>query len=126
MAFDTNSKILIVDDYTNMTLAIATLLEASGYTNIDEAHSGHEALEKLQNDQFDVVISDWNMFPMTGQALLQNIRTHETLNALPVIIISAEQRAEIVKTTKDAGASGYLIKPFKASTLIEKIENVMV
>lgn len=120
-----NTKVLIVDDYHNMTQAVTTLLQISGLENVDEAHSGPEALEKLKNEHFDVVISDWNMSPMPGRELLFSIRNDETLKTLPVIIISAEKRTEIVKATKEAGASAYLIKPFKADTLVEKIQTVL-
>ncbi|WP_135078778.1 response regulator [Terasakiella sp. SH-1] len=125
MAVDKDSKIIIVDDYEVMTLAIASQLEILGFENVQEFNSAELALEEVRKGECDLVITDWNMEPMSGTELLNAIRADEQLEQLPVIIISAEKRQEIVHQTKKAGASSYLIKPFKTDALLEKIERVM-
>jgi len=125
MTVDKNINILIVDDYEVMLQAVSTLLEILGFTNVTDAFNGEEALSKMQSNTFDLVISDWNMEPMSGTVLLDNIRKDPVLSHIPVIMISAEKRPEIVNASKKAGASNYLIKPFKAETLLKKIESVM-
>jgi len=118
-------KVLVVDDYATMRRIIRNLLEQIGFTDIDEASDGEAALKKLAGGGFGLVISDWNMEPMTGLELLQKVRGDDKFKALPFIMVTAESKTENVITAKAAGVSNYIIKPFNAETLKKKIDSVI-
>jgi len=120
-----NSSVLVVDDYGTMRRIIRNLLTQIGFTNIDEAPDGATALGKLRERSFGLVISDWNMEPMTGLQLLQEVRADSKLKPLPFIMVTAESKTENVVAAKQAGVSNYIIKPFNADTLKKKIESVL-
>jgi two-component system, chemotaxis family, chemotaxis protein CheY len=117
--------VLVVDDYNTMRRIIRNLLEQIGFSRIDEAGDGVTALTKLQNAPFGLVISDWNMEPMSGLQLLKEVRADDKLKALPFIMVTAEGKSENVVAAKAAGVSQYIVKPFTAETLSKKIEAVM-
>lgn len=125
MAVDMNIKILIVDDYDTMRRVLNNLLRQLNFTNVDEASDGAEALEKLNKNKFDLIISDWNMEPMTGIQLLREIRADDNLNDIPFIMITAETKSENVIAAKEAGVSNYIVKPFNAETLKTKLVGVL-
>lgn len=125
MAFDSNLPILIVDDYKTMLRIIRNLLKQTGFTNVDEASDGGEALAKLRDKPYGLVISDWNMQPMTGLDLLREVRSDASLQHLPFIMITAESKAENVVAAKEAGVNNYIVKPFNAETLKAKIASVL-
>ncbi len=125
MPLDTAMNVLIVDDYKTMLRIIRNLLKQIGFENVDEAADGSEALSKLRSKNFGLVISDWNMQPMTGLELLQAVRADAHLKALPFIMITAESKTENVVAAKQAGVSNYIVKPFNAETLKGKIEKVL-
>jgi len=125
MAVDYNMPILIVDDYKTMLKIIRNLLKQLGFTNVEEATDGSEALGKLREGEFDLVISDWNMEPMTGLQLLKEVRADDRLRAVPFIIITAESKIENVVAAKEAGVSNYIVKPFNAATLKAKLTSVL-
>jgi two-component system chemotaxis response regulator CheY len=123
---DKNMNILIVDDYKTMLRIIRNLLKQLEFDNVEEATDGTEALAKLRAGNFGLVISDWNMQPMTGLDLLKEVRADARLKNLPFIMITAESKTENVVAAKQAGVSNYIVKPFNAETLKEKIEKVLV
>lgn len=125
MAMDFNMPILIVDDYKTMLRIIRNLLRQLNFTNIDEATDGSMALRKLREKNYGLVISDWNMEPMTGLQLLKEVRADAKLKDLPFIMITAEAKTENVVAAKKAGVSNYIVKPFNAETLKGKIATVM-
>jgi two-component system chemotaxis response regulator CheY len=125
LAVDLNMKVLIVDDYPTMLKVLHTLLRQLGFTNIELAEDGAEASEKLKQDTFGLVISDWNMEPMTGLELLKLVRDDAAMSDLPFIMITAESSAENVKTAKEAGVSNYIVKPFTADELRTKLVSVL-
>jgi two-component system chemotaxis response regulator CheY len=125
VSFDRNIKVLVVDDYKTMTRIIRNLLKQIEVNDSDEAADGHEALAKLRAGNFDLVISDWNMQPMTGLDLLKEVRADGRLKAMPFIMVTAESKTENVVAAKQAGVSNYIVKPFNAETLREKIQKVM-
>lgn len=114
-------RILIVDDYSTMRRIVRNLLEQIGYQDIDEAENGASALEKLRKATFDLVISDWNMEPMTGLELLKEMRADDKLKTTPFILVTAEGKTENVIAAKKAGVDSYIVKPFTAQTLQAKI-----
>ena len=122
---DKNTPILIVDDYKTMLRIIRNLLKQLDFVNVEEASDGSEALAKLRAGNFGLVISDWNMAPMTGLQLLQEVRADARLKQTPFIMITAESKTENVIAAKQAGVSNYIVKPFNAETLKEKIEKVL-
>jgi two-component system chemotaxis response regulator CheY len=124
MPLDYGTPILVVDDYHTMVRIIRNLLKQLGFEDVDEASDGTAALEKLQHKPYGLVISDWNMEPMTGYELLRHVRADERLKATPFIMITAESKTENVIAAKKAGASNYIVKPFNAQTLKNKIEAV--
>jgi two-component system chemotaxis response regulator CheY len=126
MALDKSINVLIVDDYRTMLRIIRNLLKQLEFDNVDEATDGQEALSKLRAGNFGLVISDWNMAPMTGLDLLKEVRADQRLRNLPFIMITAESKTENVVAAKAAGVSNYIVKPFNAETLREKIEKVLV
>ena len=117
--------ILIVDDYKTMLRIIANLLRQLGFKEIDEATDGAEALSKLRNRPYGLVISDWNMEPMTGLQLLKEVRADQQLKATPFIMVTAESKTENVVAAKAAGVNNYIVKPFNAETLKKKIASVL-
>jgi two-component system chemotaxis response regulator CheY len=121
---DKNLKILIVDDFSTMRRIVRNLLKELGYTNADEAEDGVVALQKLKGGNFQFVVSDWNMPNMTGIELLRNIRADAELKHLPVLMVTAEAKKENIIEAAQAGASGYVVKPFTAATLEEKLNKV--
>ena len=125
MAVDMNMPILIVDDYKTMLRIIRNLLKQLGFENVDEATDGSNALSKLRDKDYGLIISDWNMEPMTGLQLLKEVRADERMNAMPFIMITAESKSENVISAKEAGVSNYIVKPFNAETLKSKISAVM-
>lgn len=125
MAVDMNMGILVVDDYKTMLRILRNLLRQLNFNNIDEATDGSMALQKLRQGSFGLVISDWNMEPMTGLQLLREVRADEKLKALPFIMITAESKSENVIAAKEAGVSNYIVKPFNAETLKAKMVSVL-
>ena len=125
MSYDTSMNVLIVDDYKTMLRIIRNLLKQISFENVEEASDGSEALSKLQAGNFGLVISDWNMEPMTGLELLQHVRADAKLKATPFIMVTAESKTENVIAAKQAGVSNYIVKPFNAETLRGKIQKVL-
>ncbi|MEQ9609589.1 MAG: response regulator [Kiloniellaceae bacterium] len=117
---DMSMPILIVDDYKTMLRIIRNLLKQLGFTNVDEATDGSAALQKLRDKEYHLVISDWNMEPMSGMQLLTEVRADTKLKDLPFIMITAESKTENVIAAKQAGVSNYIVKPFNAATLKTK------
>jgi two-component system chemotaxis response regulator CheY len=124
MAVDLSMPILVVDDYATMIRIIRNLLRQLGFENVDEASDGRAALAKLRARKFGLVISDWNMEPMTGYELLQEVRADKNLFDMPFIMITAESKTDNVIAAKKAGVSNYIVKPFNAATLKGKIDAV--
>ncbi len=114
-------KFLVVDDFSTMRRIVRNLLKELGFTNVDEAEDGVAALQKLKASGFDFVVSDWNMPNMDGLTLLQTVRADPALKHLPVLMITAEAKKENIIAAAQAGASGYIVKPFTAATLNEKL-----
>lgn len=125
MAVDMNMAILIVDDYKTMLRIIRNLLRQLGFANVDEASDGATALQKLRRGDFGLVISDWNMEPMTGLQLLKEVRTDSKLKSTPFIMVTAESKTENVIAAKKAGVNNYIVKPFNAATLKTKMTAVI-
>ncbi|MDA0998452.1 MAG: response regulator [Proteobacteria bacterium] len=125
MAVDMNMKVLIVDDYKTMLRILRNLLRQLNFGNVEEASDGGEALQKLRQDRFGLVISDWNMEPMTGIQLLRAVRSDDSLKHLPFVMITAESKSENVIAAKEAGVSNYIVKPFNAETLRTKLVSVL-
>lgn len=117
-------KFLVVDDFSTMRRIVRNLLKELGFTNVDEAEDGAAAWQKLQGGGFDFVITDWNMPNMDGLTLLQTIRGNPTYKSLPVLMITAEAKKENIIAAAQAGASGYIVKPFTAATLNEKMTKI--
>jgi two-component system chemotaxis response regulator CheY len=124
MAVSSSTPILIVDDYNTMIRIIRNLLRQLGFEQIDEANDGSSALAKMRSRQYGLVISDWNMEPMTGYDLLQVVRNDPNLAMTPFIMVTAESKTENVIAAKKAGVSNYIVKPFNAQTLKSKIDAV--
>ena len=125
MAVDQKMPILIVDDYKTMLRIIRNLLKQLGFDNVDEATDGSEALAKLRGKEYSLVISDWNMEPMTGYQLLKEVRSDTKLKATPFIMVTAESKTENVIAAKKAGVNNYIVKPFNAATLKTKMSSVV-
>ena len=125
MTVDKNMAVLIVDDYKTMLRIIRNLLRQIGFNNVDEASDGATALQKLRRDNLGLVISDWNMEPMTGLQLLKEVRADEKLRTLPFIMVTAESKTENVIAAKKAGVNNYIVKPFNAATLKTKMTAVL-
>ncbi len=117
--------ILVVDDYNTMRRIVRNLLKQLGFDNVDEAADGGEAMRKLQETPFNLIISDWNMEPVTGLDLLKQVRAHDKLKHLPFIMVTAESKPENVIAAKQAGVSNYIVKPFNAETLKTKMTAVI-
>ena len=125
MAVNMDMPVLIVDDYKTMLRIIRNLLKQLGFNNVDEATDGREALDKLRTKEYGLVISDWNMEPMTGIQLLREVRADSKMQNLPFIMITAESKTENVIAAKQAGVSNYIVKPFNAATLKSKMQSVL-
>ena len=125
MSVDMNMNILIVDDYKTMLRIIRNLLKQLGFNNVDEATDGSMALQKLRDKDYGLVISDWNMEPMTGIQLLREVRADSKLKSLPFIMITAKSKTENVVAAKEAGVNNYIVKPFNAATLKTKLSSVL-
>lgn len=121
---DRSIRILVVDDFPTMRRIVRNLLKELGFENIDEAEDGAAALDKLRGGSFSFVVSDWNMPNMDGLTMLQNIRADAALASLPVLMVTAEAKKENIIAAAQAGASGYIVKPFTAATLEEKLAKI--
>ena len=126
MAVDTSMPILVVDDYSTMIRIIRNLLRQLGFQDIDDASDGSLALSKMHIKRYSLVISDWNMEPMTGYELLKQVRSDPSLSATPFIMVTAESKTENVIAAKQAGGNNYIVNPFNADTLKRKIEAVFL
>ena len=124
MAVDMSMPVLVVDDYNTMIRIIRNLLKQLGFEDIDDASDGSAALTKLREKKYGLVISDWNMEPMTGYELLKEVRSDPGLNKTPFIMVTAESKTENVIAAKKAGVNNYIVKPFNAATLKTKMEAV--
>ncbi len=120
----TSIKILVVDDMSTMRRIIKTILNQLGYSNIDEAENGKQALAKLKKEKFDFVITDWNMPEMDGLTLVKTIRSDDELKSLPVLMVTAEAKKENVMEALKAGVNNYIVKPFTPEVLKEKMEKI--
>ena len=125
MAVDLSMPVLVVDDYKTMIRIIRNLLKQLGFENVDDAADGQEALGKMKENKYGLVISDWNMEPMTGYELLREVRADDSLKATPFIMVTAESKTENVVAAKRAGVNNYIVKPFNAATLKDKISAVI-
>ena len=123
-ALDKNMKILVVDDFSTMRRIIKNLLRDLGFTNIQEADDGNTALPMLQNGDFDFVVTDWNMPGMSGIELLKEIRADAKLGTIPVLMVTAEAKRDQIIEAAQAGVNGYVVKPFTAQVLKEKIDKI--
>mgnify|MGYP001388251958 CR=1 FL=1 len=124
MALDPKMPVLVVDDYGTMVRIIRNLLRQIGFEDIDDAADGSAALEKMGSKRYGLVISDWNMEPMTGYDLLRRVRANPQIETTPFIMVTAESKTENVIAAKKAGVNNYIVKPFNAQTLKAKIEAV--
>lgn len=121
MVTNPNAKFLVVDDFSTMRRIVHNLLKELGYSNIDEAEDGVAAMRKLEGGAYDFVVTDWNMPNMDGLTLLQRVRSNPNLIKLPVLMVTAEAKRENILLAAQNGANGYIVKPFTASTLSEKL-----
>ena len=124
MAVDLSMPVLVVDDYSTMIRIIRNLLRQLGFENVDDASDGTLALDKMREKRYGLVISDWNMEPMTGYELLKQVRADPKLAPVPFIMVTAESKTENVIAAKQAGVNNYIVKPFNAETLKSKIDAV--
>jgi two-component system, chemotaxis family, chemotaxis protein CheY len=124
MALDRAMPVLVVDDYNTMIRIIRNLLKQIGFSDIDDAADGSAALARMREKKYGLVISDWNMEPMTGYELLKEVRADPGLSKTPFIMVTAESKTENVIAAKKAGVNNYIVKPFNAQTLQSKIEAV--
>ncbi len=121
---DPNTKFLVVDDFSTMRRIVRNLLKERGYSNVEEAGDGADGLSKLRSGNYDFVVSDWNMPNMDGLTMLQQIRADAALSKLPVLMVTAEAKKENIIAAAQAGANGYVVKPFTAATLDEKLTKI--
>lgn len=121
---DKNLRFLVVDDFATMRRIVRNLLKDLGFNNVEEAEDGQDALNKLQQATFDFVISDWNMPNIDGLQLLTEIRNHPNWSTMPVLMVTAEAKKENIIAAAQAGASGYVVKPFTAAILEEKLNKI--
>ncbi|RME68700.1 MAG: response regulator [Nitrospirae bacterium] len=122
--FGPSTKILIVDDFGTMRKILRNVLQQLGFKNIEEAENGAQALEKLRADRFDLLITDWNMPEMDGLELLKNIRADANLKGLPVMMVTAEAEKDKVIEAIKAGVNNYIVKPFTAETMKQKLDQI--
>ena len=125
MSVDKNVNVLIVDDYKTMLRIVGNLLKQLGFSNVDEATDGSMALTMFKNKNYGLIISDWNMEPMSGLDLLKQVRVSTANNNVPFIMVTAESKTENVIAAKQAGVSNYIVKPFNAETLKAKMTTVL-
>jgi two-component system chemotaxis response regulator CheY len=121
---DPKTKFLVVDDFSTMRRIVRNLLKELGYAEVDEAEDGVQALQKLRSEKYDFVVSDWNMPNMDGLEMLKQIRADAALSKLPVLMVTAEAKKENIIAAAQAGANGYVVKPFTAATLDEKLSKI--
>ncbi|NOG32339.1 chemotaxis response regulator CheY [Halomonas sp. CH40] len=121
---DKNMSFLVVDDFPTMRRIVRSLLKELGFTNVEEAEDGQDALNKLRAGKFEFVVSDWNMPNLDGLEMLKEIRQDDALKELPVLMVTAEAKKENIIAAAQAGASGYVVKPFTAATLEEKLNKI--
>jgi len=121
---DPNTKFLVVDDFSTMRRIIRNLLKELGFTNVDEAEDGLIALGKLKSGSFQFVVCDWNMPNMDGLTLLQTVRAEPEISKIPFLMVTAEAKKENIIAAAQAGANGYIVKPFTAATLDEKLVKI--
>lgn len=121
---DKNMSILVVDDFPTMRRIIRSLLKELGYSNVEEAQDGQDAMGKLRRGSFEFIVSDWNMPNLDGLEMLKQIRADDALKALPVLMVTAEAKKENIIAAAQAGANGYVVKPFSAATLEEKLNKI--
>jgi len=126
MALDPSMPVLVVDDYKTMIRIIRNLLKQLGFANVDEASDGTAALSMMRQKDYGLVISDWNMEPMTGYELLREVRADDRLSRTPFIMVTAESKTDNVIAAKKAGVNNYIVKPFNAATLKSKIDAIFV
>lgn len=119
-----NMKFLVVDDFSTMRRIVRNLLKELGYTNVEEAEDGQQGLAKLKGGDFEFVVSDWNMPNMDGLTMLKHIRADDALKSLPVLMVTAEAKKENIISAAQAGANGYVVKPFTSATLEEKLGKI--
>ena len=124
MAVDLSIPVLVVDDYNTMVRIIRNLLQQLGFTDVDDAADGAAAIAKMRTKRYGLVISDWNMAPMTGYELLRQVRADPAIGKTPFIMVTAESKTENVIAAKRAGVDNYIVKPFNAQTLQHKIQAV--
>lgn len=124
MALDPSMPVLVVDDYKTMIRIISNLLKQLGFANVDEASDGTSALNMMREEDYGLVISDWNMEPMTGYELLREVRADNHLSRTPFIMVTAESKTDNVIAAKKAGVNNYIVKPFNAATLKSKIDAI--
>ncbi len=124
MPADPNMKILVVDDMVTMRRIVKNILKQLGFANVDEAENGQDALQKLRGDAYGFVVSDWNMPVMTGIDMLRAIRGDEKLKAIPVLMVTAEAQQSNLVEAVQAGVSNYIVKPFTAETMQEKLGKI--
>ncbi len=124
MPADPSIKILIVDDMVTMRRIVKNVLKQLGFSNIDEAENGQDGLQKLKSSKYDFVVSDWNMPVMTGIDMLRAIRADEQLKAIPVLMVTAEAQQKNLVEAVQAGVSNYIVKPFTAETMQEKLAKI--
>lgn len=125
MAVNKDMPVLIVDDYKTMLRIVRNLLKQLGFNNVDEATDGAQALEKARAKSYGLIISDWNMEPMTGYELLKEVRADNQLKDTPFIMVTAESKTDNVIAAKKAGVNNYIVKPFNAATLQSKLSAVL-
>jgi len=124
MALDPSMPVLVVDDYKTMIRIIRNLLKQLGFANVDEASDGTSALNMMRDKEYGLIISDWNMEPMTGYELLREVRADDRLSRTPFIMVTAESKTDNVIAAKKAGVNNYIVKPFNAATLKSKIDAI--
>ncbi len=124
MALDPSVPVLVVDDYKTMIRIIRNLLKQLGFANVDEASDGTAALSMMREKEYGLIISDWNMEPMTGYELLREVRADDRLSRTPFIMVTAESKTDNVIAAKKAGVNNYIVKPFNAATLKSKIDAI--
>ncbi len=121
---DKNMSMLVVDDFPTMRRIVRSLLKELGFGNVEEAEDGQDALNKLRSGKFEFVVSDWNMPNLDGLEMLKQIRADDSLKHLPVLMVTAEAKKENIIAAAQAGANGYVVKPFTAATLEEKLNKI--
>lgn len=125
LAVDKTMNVLVIDDYKTMVRIVRSLLQQLGFENVDEARDGQSALEMIRNKSYGLILSDWNMQPMTGIELLQNVRSDPKVAQTPFVMVTAEAKAENVIAARQAGANNYIIKPFTLAVLRQKLSAVL-